>query len=145
MSSTIELVVPDLGDFSDVEIIEVPASPGDQLEVGDSIIVLETDKASMDIPATHAGKISAVHVSVGDKVSAGDAILEIEAEDQADADKTMLMSPAEQQAAIAAAADAAEDTPEPASAVPQSAELVVIGSGPAAIPQLSEPPISDCR
>ena len=130
MAETVELVVPDLGDFSDVEIIEVLVSPGDELQVEDSVIVLETDKASMDVPATQAGRVAAVHVSVGDKVSAGDAILEVEAGDQPDSDKTMLMSPAEQQAAIAAAADAPVEAPKPVSTTAQSADLVVVGSGP---------------
>ncbi len=130
MAQTIELVVPDLGDFSDVDIIEVLVSPGDELQVEDSVIVLETDKASMDIPATHAGKVAAVHVSVGDKVSAGDAILAIEAADQTEVEKTLIMSPTEQLKLAAAASQAPDAAPDPDSAATQSAELVVIGSGP---------------
>jgi dihydrolipoyl dehydrogenase len=125
-----DLIVPDLGDFSDVEIIEVLVSPGDELQADDSVIVLETDKASMDIPAMHVGKVAAIHVAVGDKVSAGDAILTIEVADQPEADKTMLMSPADQQAALAAAAEVPEEAPEPVASTARSADLVVIGSGP---------------
>jgi dihydrolipoamide dehydrogenase len=130
VNNTTNLVVPDLGDFSDVEIIEVLVKAGDQIEIDESVIVLETDKASMDVPATHAGKVAAVHVSVGDKVSAGDAILAIEAQKEPDIDKTMLMNPAEQQAAIAAAANVPEEAPKADSTTAHSTELVVIGSGP---------------
>ena len=65
------LVVPDLGDFSDVEIIEVHIKAGDTVEVEDSLVTLETDKAAMDVPAVVAGSIESVLVNVGDKVSEG--------------------------------------------------------------------------
>ncbi len=130
MAKTVELVVPDLGDFSDVEVIEVLVSAGDELQVEDSVIVLETDKASMDVPATHAGKVTTVHVSVGDKVSAGDAILAVEAVDQAEIEKTLVMSPTVQLAVAAAAAEAPHAAPDPDSKATRSTELVVIGSGP---------------
>ncbi len=132
MSNTVELVVPDLGDFSDVEIIEVLVSPGDQLQVEDSVIVLETDKASMDIPATHAGKVLAVHVSVGDKVSAGDAVLSVEAAGQAEdeVEATVVINPAEQLAVAAAASEAHRAAPKPESTATHRTDLVVIGSGP---------------
>ncbi len=130
MAKTVELVVPDLGDFSDVEVIEVLVSAGDELQVEDSVIVLETDKASMDVPATHAGKVTTVHVSVGDKVSAGDAILAVEAVDQAQIEKTLVMSPTVQLAVAAAAAEAPHAAPDPDSKATRSTELVVIGSGP---------------
>ena len=132
MARTLDLLVPDLGDFSDVEIIEVLVSPDDQLHVEDSVIVLETEKASMDVPATHAGKVLAVHVSVGDKVSASDVILTLEAADQPEVDKTKVMSPAELLAVAAAASEAplSAAKPESTASTMHSAELVVIGSGP---------------
>ncbi|MEJ2273560.1 MAG: dihydrolipoyllysine-residue acetyltransferase [Woeseiaceae bacterium] len=74
-----ELEVPDLGDFEDVEVIEVHISPGDSVDVEDPLITLETDKAAMDVPATAAGTIEEVLVSVGDKVSKGTAVAVIEA------------------------------------------------------------------
>jgi dihydrolipoamide dehydrogenase len=125
-----DLVVPDLGDFSDVEIIEVLVSPGDVLQVDDSIIVLETDKASMDVPATLAGKVTAIHVSVGDKVSAGDAILAIETADEAAIEKTLIMSPTDRLKVAAAALQAPHAAPDLDAAATHSTELVVIGSGP---------------
>lgn len=73
------LVVPDLGDFSDVEVIEVHVSTGDQVEIEDPLVTLETDKAAMDVPAVAAGTIETVLVSVGDKVSEGDSIATIDA------------------------------------------------------------------
>ena len=73
-----ELKIPDLGDFSDVEVIEVLVSEGDEVAVEDPIITLETDKASLDVPASHAGRIKSLKVSVGDRVSSGDVMAEIE-------------------------------------------------------------------
>lgn len=125
-----DVIVPDLGDFSDVEVIEVLVSPGDEVQVEDSVIVLETDKASMDIPATHAGKVSAVHVAVGDKVSAGDAILTIETADPGEIDKTQVMSPAELLAVAAASSEAPHAAPDLKAPSTHEADLVVLGSGP---------------
>ena len=75
----VKLTIPDLGDFEDVEVIEVLASPGDVVEVEDPLITLETDKAAMDVPATAAGRIEDVLIRVGDKVSAGASIAIIDA------------------------------------------------------------------
>jgi pyruvate dehydrogenase E2 component (dihydrolipoamide acetyltransferase) len=65
------LTVPDLGDFDDVDVIEVHVAPGDTVAVEDSLVTLETDKATMDVPASAGGKVETVLVSVGDKVSMG--------------------------------------------------------------------------
>lgn len=73
------LVVPDLGDFSDVEVIEVHIAAGDEVAIEDPLITLETDKAAMDVPAVVAGTIDAVLVKVGDKVSEGTSIAIIDA------------------------------------------------------------------
>ena len=72
--------VPDIGGAEGVDVIELCVAVGDTVAVDDSLIVLESDKASMDIPSTHAGKIVALTVKEGDKVSEGDAIAEIEVE-----------------------------------------------------------------
>lgn len=74
MADKIDITVPDLGDFSDVEVIEVLVSADASVEQEDGLITLETDKASMDVPAPAAGRIAAITVQVGDKVSAGDVI-----------------------------------------------------------------------
>ena len=78
MSQTIEIQVPDIGNFESVDVIEVHIKPGDSVNVDDSLITLESDKASMDIPATHAGTVKAVAIKVGDKVAKGAVILTME-------------------------------------------------------------------
>jgi pyruvate dehydrogenase E2 component (dihydrolipoamide acetyltransferase) len=74
----VEVVVPDLGDFADVEVIEVLVKPGDSVTAEQGLITLETDKATMDIPSPAAGKITAVKVKTGDRVSAGSVIATLE-------------------------------------------------------------------
>ena len=66
--SAIEVKVPDIGDFKDVPVIEVFVKPGDTVAAEDSLITLESDKATMDVPAPSAGKIEKVLVKIGDKV-----------------------------------------------------------------------------
>ena len=67
---TVELIIPDLGDFEDVDVIEVLVAPGDSVEIEDALVTLETDKASIDIPATAAGEIVSVEVKVATKCPA---------------------------------------------------------------------------
>jgi pyruvate dehydrogenase E2 component (dihydrolipoamide acetyltransferase) len=74
----VEVVVPDLGDFADVEVIEVLVKTGDSVEAEQGLITLETDKATMDIPSPSAGKITALKVKTGDRVSAGSVIATLE-------------------------------------------------------------------
>ncbi|MDH5215998.1 MAG: E3 binding domain-containing protein, partial [Gammaproteobacteria bacterium] len=74
MAETIDIIIPDLGDFSDVEVIEVLVKKGDRVSREDGLITLETDKASLDVPAPNHGVIESISVAVGDKVSAGDVI-----------------------------------------------------------------------
>ncbi len=75
-----EVLVPDLGEFADVEIIELVVGVGDTVEPEDPLIVLETDKATMEVPTTVAGVIKELRVAVGNRVSTGDAILLLDAE-----------------------------------------------------------------
>jgi len=75
-----EILVPDLGEFADVEIIEILKSVGDTVQPEDSLIVLETDKATLEVPSTDAGVISEWRVAVGDRVSSGDTIVLLDAE-----------------------------------------------------------------
>lgn len=74
-----QIVLPDVGGFDDIEIIEVIISAGDQVEKDDSIITLESDKATMEIPSPYSGKITKVHVEVGTRISEGQVIADIEA------------------------------------------------------------------
>lgn len=78
MAELIELKVPDIGDFDEVEIIEVLVAVGDTVEENQDLITLESDKAAMEIPSTHAGVITALNVAVGDKVAEGAVIATVE-------------------------------------------------------------------
>jgi len=126
--STVEIKVPDIGDFDAVEIIEVLVSVGDEVEVNQDVITLESDKAAMEIPTDTAGKIVSMNVAVGDKVAEGAIILTLETvADEAPAAK------AEKKEAVAETA-----APKEAPAAVQTAagdadmhaEVLVLGSGP---------------
>ncbi|TFW29140.1 dihydrolipoamide acetyltransferase, partial [Massilia arenosa] len=73
--SMVEVKVPDIGDFKEVEIIEVMVKPGDTVKVDQSLITVESDKASMEIPSSHAGVVKEIKVKVGDKVAEGSLVL----------------------------------------------------------------------
>ena len=79
MSKLVEIKVPDIGDFKEVEVIEVLVSEGDTIKAEQSLITVESDKASMEIPASAGGVVKSVKVKVGDKIAEGKVILEIEA------------------------------------------------------------------
>ena len=78
MSTEIPVTVPDIGDFEDVDVIEILVAVGDTVGEEDPLITLESDKAAMDIPAPAAGRIAQISVAVGDKVSEGSIIVTIE-------------------------------------------------------------------
>jgi len=78
--STIEIRIPDIGDFKDVPVIEVHVGPGSTVAVEDPLITLESDKATLEVPAPQAGTVGELKVKVGDRVSQGDLILTLEAE-----------------------------------------------------------------
>src|ERR1044072_1636872 len=77
--STVEVKVPDIGDFKEVEIIELLVKVGDTIKVDQSLITVESDKASMEIPASTAGVVKEIKVKLGDKVAEGSLILTVEA------------------------------------------------------------------
>ncbi len=116
MASLIELKVPDIGNFTGVDVIDVLVKPGDVIAVDQTLAVLETDKASMDLPASAAGTVQEVFIKVGDKVSEGSLIATVSAEaEQAGAPK-----PEEKSEPKEAAPE--EKAPEqPAQAAPQPA------------------------
>ena len=130
--STIQVKVPDIGDFNDVPVIEIFVKPGDVVNAEDSLVTLESDKATMDVPSPAAGTVKEVHVKLGDKISEGTLIVVLEAAAGA----------AAQPAAPPAAAAATEPAkPAPAAApVPGAAtytgkadvecEMLVLGAGP---------------
>ncbi len=75
-----EIRVPDIGDFTDVPVIEIHVSPGDEVALEDPLVTLESDKATMDVPAPEAGKIAQLRVKIGDRVSEGSVLLTIESD-----------------------------------------------------------------
>ena len=74
---TVKLLVPDIGDFEKVEVIELLVKEGQQIKKNDPVVTIESDKSSVEIPSTFSGKIESIKVKVGDKVSKGDLILNI--------------------------------------------------------------------
>src|SRR5437868_12746383 len=79
--SSIEVKVPDIGDFTNVPVIEVFVKPGDNVKADDSLVTLESDKATMDVPSPSAGVVKDLKLKVGDKVSEGALILTLETDD----------------------------------------------------------------
>jgi len=128
MSNIVEIKVPNIGDFDAVEVIEILVKVGDSINAEDSLISVESDKASMEIPAPQAGVVKEILVSLGDKVSEGSAILMLEAGAEA-----VVAAAQEPPAAQAAAPKPVVTEPQAASYsgnVDVSAEVVVLGSGP---------------
>jgi pyruvate dehydrogenase E2 component (dihydrolipoamide acetyltransferase) len=109
----VEVKVPDIGDFKDVEIIELLVKPGDTIKPDQSLITVESDKASMEIPATHGGVVKELKVKIGDKVSEGSLVLLVEGEGGGTA---AAPAPAPAAAAPAPAPQAAAAASAPASA-----------------------------
>ncbi|MBL8307310.1 MAG: dihydrolipoyllysine-residue acetyltransferase [Rubrivivax sp.] len=114
----VEVKVPDIGDFKDVEVIELMVKPGDKVVVDQSLLTVESDKASMEIPSSHAGVVKEMKVKLGDKVGEGTLVLVLEAEG----------------AAAPAAAAGAAPAPAPAAAAPAAAP-----AAPAAAPAAGGP------
>jgi pyruvate dehydrogenase E2 component (dihydrolipoamide acetyltransferase) len=107
----VNVEVPDIGDFKEVEVIELMVKPGDTVKVEQSLITVESDKASMEIPSSHAGVVKEIKVKVGDKVSKGSLVLTLETSGGAAAP-----APAVAAAAAPAAATASVPAPAPAPA-----------------------------
>jgi dihydrolipoamide dehydrogenase len=142
MSNLIEVKVPDIGDFKNIPVIEVLVKSGDKVEKEDSLITLESDKATMEVPSPAAGVIKELKIKPGDKLSEGSLILTLEgAATTAPAQKAE--APAQKPAAPAQKTEAPKSpsTPAPAKAPSATAptpvikgdihaEVVVLGSGP---------------
>ena len=126
MANLVEVKVPDIGDFADIPVIEILVKAGDTVKKEDSLISLESDKATMEVPSTHAGVVKEVKVKLGDKVSMGSLVLVLEESAEASA------------AAIAPAqpAPAAEESPPQTPAPARSAEP----TPPQAAPALASSP-----
>ena len=134
----VEVKVPDIGDFKDVAVIELLVKPGDTVKVDQSLVTVESDKASMEIPSSHAGVVKELKVAVGDTVNEGSLVLLLEAADSAAAPGP---APAP---APAAAAPAPESAPAsaPASATAPAAAAAVSAPAQASAPVATAPVVS---
>jgi dihydrolipoamide dehydrogenase len=139
MSNILEVKIPDIGDFKEVAVIEVLVKPGDVIKAEDSMVTLESEKASMDVPAPSAGTVKAVNVKVGDMVAEGTVVLLLETSDtQAvpEPAKPAASAPAAKPAAPVAAPPAKTvRAPAPATStfagkVDVECEMLVLGAGP---------------
>ncbi|MBS0510359.1 MAG: E3 binding domain-containing protein, partial [Proteobacteria bacterium] len=130
MSQLIEVKVPDIGDFDAVPVIELFVKVGDTIAVDDAIATLESDKATMDVPSSHAGVVKEVLVNIGDKVSEGSVLIKVEAAGAA----------AAAPAPVAAAPAAPAPAPAAAAAAPAPAPAPAAGGG---VVEVAVPDIGD--
>lgn len=145
MSNLVDVLVPDIGNFDSVDVIEVLVKVGDELALEDSLITVESDKASMDIPSPVAGIVKSVTVKVGDKVAKDSLLMQVESQAQAAKSAPAAAPPAQAKAEAPAKSEpapaAAPQAAAPVSAAPLAsnnavpasdvhAEVVVLGSGP---------------
>ena len=121
MSNLTTIEVPDIGDFKEVEIIEILVNEGDTVELDQSLLTVESDKASMEIPAPMAGEITSILVKVGDKISMGSSIVMMETSESTAAPASATKSEAPVATTPAATSSSGAD---------MQAEVVVIGAGP---------------
>lgn len=106
-----EVRIPDIGDIDEVEVIEICVAPGDRVEPDDALIVIESDKASMEVPAGIAGTVASIDVAVGDRVAEGALIVTLDSTGTEDSDAPSNNAPAAKQAPVAERAPAAEQAP----------------------------------
>ena len=132
MANAIEVKVPDIGDFKNIPVIEVLVKPGDTIKKEDSLVTLESDKSTMDVPSPAAGVVKDVRLKVGDKVSAGALVLTLEAGDAAPSQPAAAVAapvPAAPQPAKSAAPQPTEAKPAPAAAPAPAASPVAVDEG----------------
>ena len=130
--ATMDIKVPDIGDFSEVAIIEILVNVGDTVSQEQSLITVESDKASMEIPSSHAGVVTALKVKLGDQVSEGSVILSLEV---AEAAQAAAAAPTTAAPSAAPTASAAPSAPAPEAAsfggdADVSCDVLVLGGGP---------------
>ena len=129
MAQQIEVKVPDIGDFKDVAVIEVMVKPGETVAVDTSLIMVESDKASMEIPSSHAGVVKEVRVKVDDKVSEGSTILVLETEAPR-LRRSPRLRRASQPAAAASPPPAAPSAASYSGKADIECDMLVLGAGP---------------
>jgi pyruvate dehydrogenase E2 component (dihydrolipoamide acetyltransferase) len=134
--SIVEIKVPDIGDFKEVEIIEMMVKPGDTVKVDQSLITVESDKASMEIPSSHAGVVREIKVKVGDKVADGSLLLLMDVADAAGAVSASApaVAPATASAAVPAVVPAAVPAAVPAPVAAQAPVTAAAAAAPVAAP-----------
>jgi dihydrolipoamide dehydrogenase len=125
VSPLVEVPVPDIGDFTDVPVIEIHVSAGDPVAVEDPLVTLESDKATMDVPAPRAGVVTQLRVAIGDRVSEGSVLLTMET----DSAEPAAPGAREPEGRPAAPAPATPPPHAPAADGDRDAEVVVIGAG----------------
>ena len=132
MANLVQVKVPDIGDFKDVAIIELMVKPGEVIAVETSLLMVESDKASMEIPSSHAGIVKEIKVKLGDKVSEGSVILVLETADvpAAVVATTSVVMPAKTPASIAAGTTAAPLAANYSGKADLECEVLVLGAGP---------------
>lgn len=129
--SEIQVVVPDIGDFDAVDVIEVLVEVGDEIKADQSLITVESDKASMEIPSSHAGKVVALAVKVGDKVSEGSVLLTLKSsEDSAETASAKVNATTQTSTPPSPAATAPAAAAVNAKATAGAYDVVVLGAGP---------------
>jgi dihydrolipoamide dehydrogenase len=128
--SLVEVKVPDIGDFSDVPVIELFVKVGDTIKVDDAIATLESDKATMDVPSSAAGVIKEVRVALGDRVGEGKVLIVVEADGAGASPAPAAAAAPAPAAAPAAAAVAAPAAASHAGAADVEYDMVVLGAGP---------------
>ncbi|MEJ2452581.1 MAG: dihydrolipoyllysine-residue acetyltransferase [Candidatus Thiodiazotropha sp.] len=122
MANTTDVLLPDIGDFESVEIIEILVSEGDEVAVEDSLLTLESDKATMEIPSPEAGVVKSLAVKVGDRISEGDRILTLETQSRTSEETTTK-----------------DKTPEPSSEEVESVQAPAPAASEAAVEQQRRP------
>src|SRR5438876_5455919 len=137
--STIEVKVPDIGDFKDVPVIELLVKPGDSVKAEDSLVTLESDKATMDVPSPSAGKVKDLKVKLGDKVSEGSVLLTLDA-DGAGAQAKPASAPSPQRTSTAPAPSS-----QPGAAAKPAAPASDGAAGQAAVVDIKVPDIGDFK
>ncbi|MEN9758935.1 MAG: dihydrolipoamide dehydrogenase, FAD/NAD(P)-binding, component of the 2-oxoglutarate dehydrogenase, partial [Pseudomonadota bacterium] len=136
--ATVELKVPDIGDFKDVEIIEILVKPGDDVALEQSLITVESDKASMEIPSSMTGKIVELKVKLGDKVSEGSVVALVEASAGASTEAVSQPAAAQGSSPTPPSADTSPQVMAAASSAPCrfsgtadiTCDMLVMGAGP---------------
>ena len=132
--SVIDIQVPDIGDFDEVAVIEVLVKPGDTVKAEQSLVTVESDKASMEIPSSHAGVVKELKIKVGDKVKQGSVLLTLEAAAGAAAPAAAPVSAPNQPAAPVQAPSSAPVSVAPTAnyggGVDQECDVLVLGGGP---------------